>query len=120
MSFSCRIDRAGVEWSGTDLRGLFAQPRNGCRPAFWQMLRDIVRFNRATTAMHARGSVWSISLGEYLDDAGFSAPQASRLLGNGSGATETQQARRLRSQGRERPQLREDMTCFNENFHSKP
>ena len=41
MSFSCRVDRAGLEWSGTDLRGLFAQPRNGLRPEFWRMLRDI-------------------------------------------------------------------------------
>jgi uncharacterized protein len=74
MSFSCRVDRAGLEWSGTDLRGLFAQPRNAGRPAFWRMLRDILRFNRATTAMHAQGDVWSISLGEYLEEEGYSAP----------------------------------------------
>jgi predicted NAD/FAD-binding protein len=74
MSFSCRVDRAGLEWSGTNLRGLFAQPRNGLRPEFWRMLRDILRFNRATTVMQARGDVWSISLGEYLDEEGYTAP----------------------------------------------
>ena len=47
---------------------LFAQPRNALRPAFWRMLADILRFNRATTALQASGDVWSISLGEYLDD----------------------------------------------------
>lgn len=74
MSFSCRVDRAGLEWSGTDVLSLFAQPANALRPAFWQMLADIVRFNRATTAMQDRDESWSISLGEYLDAEGFSAP----------------------------------------------
>ena len=31
--------RAGLEWAGTSLRSLFAQPRNALRPAFWRMLR---------------------------------------------------------------------------------
>ncbi len=74
MSFSCRVDRAGLEWSGTDVLSLFAQPANALRPAFWRMLADIVRFNRATTAMQDRDESWSISLGEYLDAEGFSAP----------------------------------------------
>ncbi len=74
MSFSCRVDRAGLEWSGTDALSLFAQPSNALRPAFWRMLADIVRFNRATTQMQARDRFWSISLGEYLDAEKFSAP----------------------------------------------
>ena len=73
MSFSCRVDRAGLEWSGTDALSLFAQPANALRPAFWRMLADIARFNRAT-AMRTRNELWSISLGEYLDAEAFSAP----------------------------------------------
>ena len=32
MSFSCRIDAARLEWAGTNLASLFAQPRNLLRP----------------------------------------------------------------------------------------
>ena len=74
MSFSCRVDRAGLEWAGTSAAALFAQPRNALRPAFWHMLADIVRFNRATTALQARGDVWFLSLGEYLEAEGYGAP----------------------------------------------
>ncbi|MEP7329100.1 MAG: FAD-dependent oxidoreductase, partial [Betaproteobacteria bacterium] len=72
MSFSCRVDRAGIEWSGTDLRAVFAQPRNALRPAFWRMLRDLMRFNRTTTAMHAQGSVPTVPLGHYLEAERYS------------------------------------------------
>ena len=73
MSFSVRLDAQSLEWSGTRLSALFAQPRNALRPAFWRMLADIMRFNRDTTAMVAADAVWSISLGEYLADGGYSA-----------------------------------------------
>lgn len=69
MSFSCRIDHAGVEWAGTDLRSLFAQPRNLVRPAFHGMLRDILRFNRATQALPATAA--TLTLGDYLDGEGY-------------------------------------------------
>ena len=72
MSFSVRNDRAGLEWAGTSLATLFAQPRNLARPAFWRMLRDIARFNRDANALVAGERVWSITLGEYLDAASYS------------------------------------------------
>jgi predicted NAD/FAD-binding protein len=68
MSFAVADDNEDVEWSGSSLRGLFAQPRNVVRPAFWGMLRDISRFNR-----HARRDVEAqllhpdLSLATYLD-----------------------------------------------------
>ena len=74
MSFAVRDDHAGIEWAGTDLPALFAQPANLSRPAFWRMLADIFRFNRATTAMQRADQVYAITLGEYLDDGDFSAP----------------------------------------------
>ncbi len=46
MSFSVRCDRTGLEYCGSSLAGLFVQKRNLLRPRFYQMLRDIVRFNR--------------------------------------------------------------------------
>ena len=50
MTFSARIDAAGLEWAGTGVTTLFAQPSNALRPDFWRMLADIARFNRETTA----------------------------------------------------------------------
>ncbi|WMT48360.1 MAG: FAD-dependent oxidoreductase [Acidithiobacillus caldus] len=50
MSFSVRIREWDLEWSGTDLAALFAQRRNLARPKFWNLLRDILRFNRDAKA----------------------------------------------------------------------
>ena len=72
MSFSVRNDRAGLEWAGTNLATLFAQPRNMLRPAYWRMLRDILRFNREASSLERGGKVWSVTLGEYLDAESYS------------------------------------------------
>ena len=74
MTFSARIDAARLEWAGTSFATLFAQPSNALRPNFWRMLADIVRFNRETTALALRDLVWSISLGEFLDERRFGRP----------------------------------------------
>jgi uncharacterized protein len=74
MSFSVRNDEAGIEWAGTDLGSLFAQPANAARPAFWRMLADIRRFNREATAMEREDRVYAVTLGEYLDANNYSTP----------------------------------------------
>ncbi len=74
MSFSCRVDRHRLEWAGTSVATLFAQPANALRPSFWRMLADIARFNRGVTAMDDGNRLWSISLGEFLDAENYSAP----------------------------------------------
>ncbi|WP_308389261.1 FAD-dependent oxidoreductase [Acidithiobacillus sp. AMEEHan] len=65
MTFSVRLSDPELEWSGTDLNGLFAQRRNLLRPAFYGMLRDILRFNRDAKAW-LRAEASDISLGEFL------------------------------------------------------
>jgi len=71
MSFSVTtrtgLDR--LEWSGSNLRGVFAQPSNLLRPGFLRMLRDILRFNRAATglARSAASADSAMSLGAYLE-----------------------------------------------------
>lgn len=72
MSFSVRNDRAGIEWAGTNVATLFAQPRNALRPAYWRMLADILRFNRTTTALAREDRVWSVTLGEFLEAERYS------------------------------------------------
>lgn len=66
MSFSCRVDAARIEWAGTSLATLFAQPRNALRPAFWRMLRDVLRFNRDAVALARSECASKCSLGEFL------------------------------------------------------
>jgi predicted NAD/FAD-binding protein len=46
MSFSVRCERTGLEYAGSGLAGLLAQPANLLRPAFWQLGLDWVRFHR--------------------------------------------------------------------------
>src|SRR5579863_2014705 len=40
MSFAVSLDDGRLEYSGTDLGGLLAQPANLARPRFWRMMRD--------------------------------------------------------------------------------
>jgi predicted NAD/FAD-binding protein len=73
MSFSVQLPGAGLEWSGSDLAGLFAQPRNMVSPRFLGMLADLLRFNRLTTRLAARGDDASLDqpIGEFLDTHRF-------------------------------------------------
>ena len=74
MSFSARIDAAGIEWAGTSVAALFARPSSALRPRFWRMLADILRFNRETTALVERNELRTIPLGQFLDEGGYGAP----------------------------------------------
>ena len=74
MSFSVSIERPDVEWCGTSLSTVFAQFRNLARPAFWGMLRDILRFNRNAPVYLEQARVNPRTLGELLDAEGFGAP----------------------------------------------
>lgn len=60
MSFSVQVPAApgsaALEWSGSDLNGVFAQRGNLLRPGFWRMLRDLMRFNHLCTALAERNA----------------------------------------------------------------
>jgi predicted NAD/FAD-binding protein len=70
MTLSVRLANPDLEWSGTDLNGLFAQRRNLLQPAFYGMLRDIVRFNRDAKAW-LRSTDADLSLGDFLGRGGY-------------------------------------------------
>jgi uncharacterized protein len=70
MSFSVSIDGGAMEYSGSNLRGLFAQPSNAFKPQFWRMLRDLTRFYR--NAPRDVDRLGSTSLADYLDQNGYS------------------------------------------------
>ena len=78
MSFAVSLDRGALEYAGTNLFGLFAQPVNLLRPRFWSMLHDLQRFYREAPADPDTGSV---TLGQYLEAHGYNeAFQQDHLL----------------------------------------
>jgi predicted NAD/FAD-binding protein len=68
MSFSVSLDSPAIEWAGTSLGTLFAQPANVLRPGFIRMLRDVLRFNR-----EAPRTAGAPTLGAFLASGRYSA-----------------------------------------------
>jgi uncharacterized protein len=73
MSFGVSLRGGQCEYSGTDLRGLFAQPSNLLRPSFWGMLRDLARFYREAPRDCHSPEAEQQSLGAYLQANGYGA-----------------------------------------------
>ncbi len=79
MSFSVQVPGHGrtrdLEWSGCDLNTVFAQRGNLVRPGFWRMLRDLLRFNKLTTALAQAGDEAQLDqpIGGFLAQHRFSA-----------------------------------------------
>jgi predicted NAD/FAD-binding protein len=73
MSFAVSLDGGRLEYSGTGLSGLFAQPGNLANPRFWAMLRGLVRFYRDATRDALAGSAAAMTLGEYLASGDYGA-----------------------------------------------
>ncbi|MEO3473682.1 FAD-dependent oxidoreductase [Roseomonas sp. CAU 1739] len=71
MSFAVSIDDGRLEYAGTDLRGLLAQPRNALRPRFWSMLRDLLRFYRQAPRDAAAMERDLVTLDAYLAREGY-------------------------------------------------
>ena len=71
MSFSVRAEGRDFEYNGASIDTLFAQRSNILRPSFHRMIRDILRFNREAVTDETQVSD-SYSVGEYLDDKGYS------------------------------------------------
>ncbi|MBI5924448.1 MAG: FAD-dependent oxidoreductase [Aquabacterium sp.] len=83
MSFSVQSpqaakgnEQAAIEWSGNSLDTVFAQRRNLLSPRFWSMLRDILRFNKLTTALATSGAAEALAqpIGAFLDQHHFGTP----------------------------------------------
>ncbi len=74
MSFSVQVPDLRLEWSGADLDSVFTQRSNLLRPRFWRMLADLLRFNRLTSSIAARGADAQLrqSIGEFLREHRFS------------------------------------------------
>ncbi|WP_196062331.1 MULTISPECIES: NAD(P)/FAD-dependent oxidoreductase [unclassified Serratia (in: enterobacteria)] len=73
MSFSVHNPQSGLEYNGHTLTSLFAQRRNLVNPAFWGLLREIVRFNRLAKEALAGDVNENATLETFLEQHGFSA-----------------------------------------------
>ncbi len=76
MSFGIKLldaqARGKLEWCGSDkLSTVFAQPSNLLKPAFWGMLKDMLRFNRETTVLADSKQQMRGTLGDYLNENGY-------------------------------------------------
>ena len=68
MSFALSTDQ--VEWGSLGLRAVFAQRRNLVRPAFLNMIREILRFGKEAPKVLDPTNAEKYAkttLGEYLD-----------------------------------------------------
>jgi uncharacterized protein len=72
MTFSMSDNQSGVQWRGTSLATVFAQPRNALRPRFAGMLVDIARFNTLARTALATPLDDQVTLGELLEERRFS------------------------------------------------
>ena len=70
MSFSVRNDQLNLEYSGNNLNTLFAQRKNLVNRRFWQLIFDILRFNKDVRKKQNQASLQTI--GEYLEARQFS------------------------------------------------
>lgn len=66
MSFSFSLDGGRLEYSGDNIRSLFAQAGNLVRPSHLGMIRDILRFYREAPALLTRVEEREESLAAYL------------------------------------------------------
>ncbi len=72
MSFSASLNNGALEYSGSGLRGLFAQPHNALRPRFWRMLKDIIRFYDQAPQLLTDLSLAEVTLDELLSQHRYS------------------------------------------------
>jgi predicted NAD/FAD-binding protein len=80
MSFSYSEERTGYAYAGTNARSLFARSSNLLNPRHWNMLRDILRFNKASLADLEGGRLSGITLGDYLAHGGYGSYFTERYL----------------------------------------
>ncbi|WWC85488.1 uncharacterized protein L201_000352 [Kwoniella dendrophila CBS 6074] len=73
MSFSLSRDKGEFEWASDDLWALFCQGSNVFKPRIYRMMWDILRFNLfAVDFLSEKGEAEELSIGEYLDQQGYS------------------------------------------------
>ena len=74
MSFSFTSEKDRFTYSSYVPQGLLAQKRNLFRPVFYQMVSDILRFNKESTSDLHSGALGRQTLGAYLEKGRYRKP----------------------------------------------
>jgi predicted NAD/FAD-binding protein len=80
MSFGVACRRTGFEYSSRGLDGFFAQRSNIFRSAQYRLLREILRFNREAPRLLEDPEAAALTLGEVVDQGGYSSLFTGRYL----------------------------------------
>ena len=80
MSFGVSIGNGALEYAGSGLATLMAQPRNWVSPTHYRMIADILRFNREAKALLAREDLCQMTLAEFLQRGAYSDAFRNRYL----------------------------------------
>src|SRR3954453_13699224 len=81
MSFAVADESGDFEYSSGSLGGLFAKASHAVSPTFQRMVVDYVRFNKKSRELLANPSAnGKPSLGDWLDECGFSPAFVERLI----------------------------------------
>ena len=73
MTFAASLDDGRFEYSGSNMGGLLAQPRNAVRPRMWMLLRDLQRFYRNVPKAVDLPQTQKMTLGDYLRQENYSS-----------------------------------------------
>lgn len=66
MSFGFYCEKTGLQYSGRGFNGIFANRINLLRYSHWQMIRDIIRFNKVALQDLKHNEDTECTLGEYI------------------------------------------------------
>lgn len=80
MSFSVQHRESGLEFAGTGLGGLFAQPANALRPSYLRLLAQIHRFNRSSGEVLTKPELGEMTVAAYCASRGYSDAFRDRYL----------------------------------------
>ena len=80
MSFAVSSQSSGFEYSSRGLNGFFAQRANAVRPAHYRLLGEILRFNREAPKLLDNPAAASLTLGDLMDQGGYTPEFAERYL----------------------------------------
>jgi len=69
MTFGLTVDGGRFEWGAKDLNAIFGQRRNLFRPAFYKLLRQVMRFNASVLDEAERAP--NLTLGQLLSRMGL-------------------------------------------------
>ncbi|HJT25199.1 MAG TPA: FAD-dependent oxidoreductase, partial [bacterium] len=72
LSFGYWNEKSGLQYAATGLNGLFAKRSNLWNSSFWKILNEWSKFKRRAARDRGNGALANLTLGEYLEQEGYS------------------------------------------------